>query len=73
MMTNIVDCPQTPEALQLDMPLEVTFEKQSDDDHPALLQAGRPSDVRQPMKPKSVAVVGAAETTEMGVIPGHVA
>lgn len=30
MMTNIVDCPQTPEALQLDMPLEVTFQKQSD-------------------------------------------
>eukprot|EP00435_Cladocopium_sp_Y103_P078528 s1_g2267.t1 len=30
MMTNIVDCPQTPEALQLDMPLEVTFEKASD-------------------------------------------
>ena len=27
MMSNIVDCPQTPEALQLDMPLEVTFEK----------------------------------------------
>ncbi|MDR3498968.1 MAG: OB-fold domain-containing protein [Parvibaculum sp.] len=27
MMTNIVDCPQTPEALQLDMALEVTFEK----------------------------------------------
>jgi uncharacterized OB-fold protein len=26
MMTNIVDCPQTPEALVLDMPLEVTFE-----------------------------------------------
>ncbi len=26
MMTNIVDCPQTPEALQLDMPLEVTFQ-----------------------------------------------
>jgi uncharacterized OB-fold protein len=25
MMTNIVDCPQTPEALQLDMPLEVAF------------------------------------------------
>jgi len=31
MMTNIVDCPQTPEALQLDMPLEVTFSQQSDD------------------------------------------
>jgi uncharacterized protein len=27
MMTNIVDCPQTPEALQLDMPLEVAFHK----------------------------------------------
>jgi uncharacterized OB-fold protein len=26
MMTNIVDCPQTPEALQLDMPLEITFQ-----------------------------------------------
>jgi hypothetical protein len=25
MMTNIVHCPQTPEALLLDMPLEVTF------------------------------------------------
>ena len=25
MMTNILDCPQTPEALQLDMPLEVVF------------------------------------------------
>jgi uncharacterized OB-fold protein len=31
MMTNIVGCDQTPEALQLDMPLEVTFEKQTDD------------------------------------------
>ena len=31
MMTNIVDCPQTPEALQLDMPVKVTFAKQSDD------------------------------------------
>ncbi len=26
MMTNIVGCPQTPQALVLDMPLEVTFE-----------------------------------------------
>lgn len=31
MMSNIVDCPQTPEALVLDMPLTVTFEKQTDD------------------------------------------
>jgi uncharacterized OB-fold protein len=31
MMTNIVNCPQTPEALQLDMPLKVLFEPQNDD------------------------------------------
>jgi uncharacterized OB-fold protein len=31
MMTNIVDCPQTPEALQLDMPLRVSFAMQTDD------------------------------------------
>jgi uncharacterized OB-fold protein len=31
MMTNIVGCPQTPEALQLDMPLQVTFAPQTDD------------------------------------------
>ena len=30
MMTNIVGCPQTPEALQLDMPVVATFEKQTD-------------------------------------------
>ncbi len=30
MMTNITGCPQTPEALKLDMPLKVKFEKQSD-------------------------------------------
>lgn len=30
MMTNIVDCPQTPEALVLDMKLEATFEKLDD-------------------------------------------
>jgi uncharacterized OB-fold protein len=31
MMTNIIDCPQTPEALQLDMALEVAFEKLDDE------------------------------------------
>ena len=31
MMTNIVNCPQTPEALQLDMPLEVIFEEMSEE------------------------------------------
>lgn len=31
MMTNIVGCPQTPDALVLDMPVQVTFAKQTDD------------------------------------------
>jgi uncharacterized OB-fold protein len=31
MMTNIVDCAQTPEALQLDMPLEVKFKELDDE------------------------------------------
>ncbi len=31
MMTNIVECEQTPEALELDMPLEVCFEEIDDD------------------------------------------
>ncbi len=31
MMTNIVGCPQTPAALQLDMLLEVVFDKQTDE------------------------------------------
>jgi uncharacterized OB-fold protein len=31
MLTNIVGCPQTPEALQLDMPLQVLFEPQNDE------------------------------------------
>lgn len=31
MMTNIVDCEQTPEALELDMALEVTFEQLTDE------------------------------------------
>ncbi len=31
MMTNIIECPQTPEALVLDMPLTVTFEQASEE------------------------------------------
>jgi uncharacterized protein len=31
MMTNIIDCPQTPEALQLDMRVEVVFKQLSDE------------------------------------------
>jgi hypothetical protein len=30
-MSNIIDCPQTPEALELDMQLEVAFEKLDDE------------------------------------------
>lgn len=30
MMCNIVDCEQTPEAIKVDMPLEVTFEDRGD-------------------------------------------
>jgi uncharacterized protein len=31
MMTNVINCPQTPEALQLDMPLQVVFGNESDE------------------------------------------
>jgi hypothetical protein len=31
LLSNIVECPQTPEALVLDMPLEVTFQAVSDE------------------------------------------
>jgi hypothetical protein len=31
MMTNIINCPQTPEALQLDMPVQVAWSKLSDE------------------------------------------
>ncbi len=38
LMSNIVNCPQTPEALQLDMALEVAFEKIDDEITLALFQ-----------------------------------
>jgi uncharacterized OB-fold protein len=31
MMTNIINCEQTPEALELDMPVEVVFEAITDE------------------------------------------
>lgn len=31
LMTNIVNCPQTPEALPLDMPLRVVFQEESEE------------------------------------------
>ena len=40
MMSNIVGCPQTPEALELDMPLEVTFETFGDMALPLFRPAG---------------------------------
>lgn len=41
MMTNIVGCPQTPEALVLDMPLEVTFQSFGDIALPLFRPAAR--------------------------------
>jgi uncharacterized OB-fold protein len=43
LMTNIVDCPQTPEALVLDMPLEVRFQKLDDE---ISLPVFRPAEAR---------------------------
>lgn len=40
MMSNIVDCPAEPEALTLDMPLEVTFEQRGDIAVPQFKPAG---------------------------------
>ena len=40
MMTNIVGCPQTPEALILDMPVKVTFETFGDTALPFFKPAG---------------------------------
>ena len=31
MMTNIINCPQTPQALQLDMPVQIAWSKLSDE------------------------------------------
>ena len=41
MMTNIVDVAQTPQALQLDMPLEVVFQRMSDEIHLPLFRPAR--------------------------------
>ncbi len=43
MMSNIVECDQSPEALVLDMPLEVTFERVSDDITVPLFKPARES------------------------------
>ena len=40
MMSNILDCPAEPEALELDMPLEVTFEQRGDIAVPQFRPAG---------------------------------
>ena len=65
MMTNITGCPQTPEALELDMPVEIAFEKLDDEITLPLCRPAR----GEPMKPISIAIVGAAETIRVGVIP----
>lgn len=40
LLTNIIGCPQTPEALVLDMPVEVVFETLSDEISLPLFQPG---------------------------------
>lgn len=44
MMSNIVECEQTPEALELDMPLEVVFEAQNDEISLPLFRPARAED-----------------------------
>ena len=51
MMSNVVGCPQTPEALQLDMPLQVTFEVVDEEISLPLFTPA--SDARPATQPKS--------------------
>jgi uncharacterized OB-fold protein len=44
MMTNIVGVPNTPEALELDMPLRVQFEKRGEVTLPVFGPAGAPNE-----------------------------
>ena len=71
MMTNIVDCPQTPEALAARHAAGGRL-RQAERRHHACPSSARRREA-DAMKPKSVAVVGAAETTEHGRHPGPVA
>jgi hypothetical protein len=48
LLTNIVECPQTPEALQLDMPVEVVFRALSDE---IVLPLFRPAQKALKVKP----------------------
>lgn len=43
LMTNIINCPQTPEALQLDMPVKVVFQHESDEITLPLFEPARAS------------------------------
>ena len=70
MMTNIVDCPQTPEALVLDMPLEVAFEKLDDE---ITLPLFRPAERLSAMKPKSIRHRRRRRDHRAGPHPRHVA
>ena len=85
LMTNVVEVDQTREALELDMALEVVFEPATDDIAIPLFRPATSPSTSMPVAPKPlgrswtprldappdrVAVVGAAETTELGKIPG---
>ncbi len=85
MMTNLVDVEQTRDALPLDLELEVTFEPTGEGMAIPLWKPTDKAREVAPIEPKPlvrnwtptatgsadrVAIVGAAETTEMGRIPG---
>src|ERR1700755_223760 len=66
LMTNITGCPQTPEALQLDMPVEIAFERLDDE---ITLPLFRPAARQSAMNRNAIPFVGAAEPPRLGVIP----
>ena len=67
MMTNIVDCPQTPEALAARHAAGSGVREAERHHHAAAVPSGEGLSAHA--HETSVAVVGAAETTELGVIP----
>ena len=69
MATNIIDCPQTPEALQLDMAVELAPTKVNDDI--TLPTGGRRGSLIR-AHPGKVAIVGASEmVSPEGVFPQY--
>ena len=66
MMSNIVDCPQTPGGARTRHEAGSRVREARRQDHPSPVPSGEGLSI---MRRNQVAVVGAAETTELGVIP----